>query len=81
MTRGRYRNVAVVADDTGLADPADVLTGILQRPASGATAHATRARLHAQHDVPVIERPRQPEELSPRRLVPPRRPPAVGIGL
>ena len=80
MTRGRHHNVAVLADETGLADPADVLTSILQRPTSGITAHATRTRLHAEHDVPLPEPPQQPEELRPRRLVPPRRPP-VGIGL
>ena len=80
MTRGRHRNIGIVTDDTGLADPADVLTSILQRPASGVTAHATRTRLHAEQGVPLPEPPQQPEELRPRRLVPPRRP-SLGLQL
>ncbi len=79
MTRGRHRNVAVIMDDTGLADPADVLTSILQRPSSGITAHATRARLYAAHDVPLPQWSQQPVELRRRRLVRPRRP-SVGLG-
>ena len=80
MTRGRQRNVAVVADDTGLADPADVLTSILQRPTSGVTAHATRARLYAEHGVPLPEQPRTPEQMHPLPSAPLRRP-SVELGL
>ena len=48
MTRGRQTNTAFVADPTGTADPAEVLAGVIQRPANGITAHAVRARLHGQ---------------------------------
>jgi hypothetical protein len=78
MTRGRHRNIAIVTDDTGLADPADVLTSILQRPSSGVTAHATRTRLYAEHGVPLPEPP-QPGELERPRLVQPR--PPIGLRL
>jgi conjugative relaxase-like TrwC/TraI family protein len=45
MTRGRHRNIAVVLDPTGLADPAEVLEQTIAKPASAETAHATRDRL------------------------------------
>jgi hypothetical protein len=45
MTRGRLRNIAVVLDPTGLADPAEVLEQTIAKPASAETAHATRDRL------------------------------------
>jgi hypothetical protein len=80
MTRGRHRNIAIVTDDTGLADPAEALTSILQRPTSGVTAHATRTRLYADHGVPLPEPPKQPEELARRRLAP-TRPPSLGLGM
>jgi hypothetical protein len=79
MTRGRNRNIAIVTDDTGRADPAEALTSILQRPASGVTAHATRTRLHAEHGVPLPESPQQPGEPERPRLVQSR--PPVGLGL
>jgi len=48
MTRGRQTNIAFVADPTGTADPAEVVAGVIQRPANGVTAHAVRDRLHGQ---------------------------------
>jgi len=48
MTRGRQTNTAFVADPTGTTDPAEVLAGVIQRPANGVTAHAVRDRLYGQ---------------------------------
>ena len=80
MTRGRQRNIALVTDDTGLADPVEVLTSILQRPASGTTAHATRARLYAEHGVSFSKRPPTREDSHPLPGTELRRP-SVELGL
>lgn len=81
MTRGRHRNIAVVADETGLADPAEVLAGILQRPAGGVTAHAARARLYAQHGqvLRLDEQRQQREQLDRQVRRPQRSSPRLGL--
>ena len=79
MTRGRQSNIAVVTDENGLADPVEVLNGILQRPASATTAHATRARLYAERGVPHPQRPPTPEQLHPCRAE--QRRPSVELAL
>lgn len=47
LTRGRRTNTALVPDPDGLTDPAEVLAGVIRRPATGVTAHAVRDRLRA----------------------------------
>src|SRR5581483_7751547 len=46
VTRGRLRNEVVVLDETGTADPAEVLESVVAKPLRGETAHAVRNRLH-----------------------------------
>ena len=46
MTRGRTHNRAIVADDTGVADPAEALARATARPPNGRTALATIEQLH-----------------------------------
>ena len=59
MTRGRHRNVAWMLDESGLADPAEVLVAVLQRPANAVTALAARDRLYAQHGQVVADQEAQ----------------------
>jgi conjugative relaxase-like TrwC/TraI family protein len=64
MTRGRLRNIALVVDPTGLADPADVLAQTIGRPAGTLTAHATVDQLGGQPPQPEPEP--VPSTLEPR---------------
>ncbi len=45
MTRGRGRNVGLVVDATGLAEPEEAFAAVIARPANARTALATRDRL------------------------------------
>ncbi|MGI8808231.1 MAG: MobF family relaxase, partial [Acidimicrobiales bacterium] len=45
MTRGRGRNVGLVVDATGLADPEEAFAAVIARPANARTALETQARL------------------------------------
>jgi hypothetical protein len=72
MTRGRQRNVALVVDPTGAAEPAEVLASIIQRPIGGETAHAVRDRLHGRHvpdPSPEVQRSRELLEQLQSRAV------------
>lgn len=57
MTRGRHRNVAWIADPTGLADPEDALAQAIARPANALTAHAVRARLRGDRPGSIDHQP------------------------
>jgi conjugative relaxase-like TrwC/TraI family protein len=46
LTRGRGKNLAVIVDPTGAADPADALARAIARPSNATTAHASRDQLH-----------------------------------
>jgi ATP-dependent exoDNAse (exonuclease V) alpha subunit len=46
LTRGRGKNLAVIADPTGTADPAEALARAIARPPNATTAHAARDQLH-----------------------------------
>ena len=82
MTRGRRRNVAVVVDDPGTADPTGMLATILQRPGDGEAAHAVRDRLHGHsvRDAPEVERVRRRLDALERARAGPRRPSGVSVG-
>lgn len=45
LTRGRSKNLAIIVDPTGTADPADALARAIARPSNATTAHAARDRL------------------------------------
>ncbi len=69
MTRGRHANHAVLADSTGLDDPAERLTQIITRPTSAESALAVQQRLHhaagveppaADKDASRLPRPGEP---------------------
>lgn len=60
LTRGRKTNTAFVPDPDGLTDPAEVLVGVIRRPANGVTAHAVRDRL----DGPASPAAPEPPELE-----------------
>ena len=64
MTRGRHRNIALVVDPTGLADPEEVLAQTIARPAGTLTAHATLDQLGGQQPQPEPEP--VPSTLDPR---------------
>ncbi|HET7489280.1 MAG TPA: AAA family ATPase, partial [Acidimicrobiales bacterium] len=68
MTRGRGRNVAIVVDPTGVADPEKAFAAVIARPAETRSALATLERLGG---TPPAEPARR---LPPRRPAPARRP-------
>jgi ATP-dependent exoDNAse (exonuclease V) alpha subunit len=82
MTRGRQHNAAWVIDATGNEDPAETLSSIIQRPATGETAHAVRDQLHGYEVLDVPPKVRQARErleeferrAAQRRSSPPREP-------
>jgi ATP-dependent exoDNAse (exonuclease V) alpha subunit len=80
MTRGREHNEAVVLDDTGKADPAEVLEAVLARPLPGETAHAVRNRLHGIEIIETDPRIEQALELLERGRRGPSRPRELTIG-
>ncbi|MBI2168934.1 MAG: relaxase domain-containing protein [Actinobacteria bacterium] len=51
MTRGRRRNLAVVLDPSGGADPAAALAEVVERTPRAITAHMMRERLYRQQGV------------------------------
>lgn len=73
MTRGRGRNLGLVVDPTGMADPEEAFAAVIARPPNATTALAVAERLGS----PVVARVTTPvaKPLPGGRPVPPSRPP------
>ncbi len=62
LTRGRGKNIAIIPDPTGTADPEEALAEAIARAPNALTAHAYRDRLYRSKG---IEPPVSPTRLEP----------------
>ena len=62
MTRGRGKNIAIILDPTGTADPEEALAEAIAKVPNALTAHAYRDRLYRSKGV---EPPVSPTQLEP----------------
>ena len=66
MTRGRGRNVALIVDRSGLADPEEAFAAAIARPSGARTAHGVRACLGGGVAFPA---PVPPDDDRARRMI------------
>lgn len=65
LTRGRGKNIAIIPDPTGTADPEEALAAAIAKPPNALTAHAYRDHLYRSKGIEPPVSPTQIEVVEP----------------
>jgi hypothetical protein len=65
LTRGRGKNIAIIPDSTGAADPEEALAEAIAKTPNALTAHAHRNRLYGAKGIEPAVSPTQLEPVEP----------------